>query len=411
MCEKDSIEDIDSIYDELGVQTVINGVGTRTQVSGARLREGVAEAMERASEKHVYMAELQARASERIAEATGADKAIVTPGAAAAMLIGSAACIAGNDFETMAQLPDTEGVASEVVIPKAHRIKYDVALRASGADLVDVGHVSHHPVEGGVDHVEPWQLEAAIGEDTAAVAYVQRPHNILELETVINIAHQNDVPVLVDAASEVPPPQNLERFIETGADLVAYSGGKGLGGPQPTGFLVGRKDLISSAAALQVPDGYYDDIWNPPSTLIERDQFPEGTPAETIGRPLKVGPEEIVGLLKALEGFLETNHDEVLAEWTNRAENIADTLSESNNLNVRLSAGKDKASGVPKVIGKVKEEAPISAIKLIRTLREEKPRVWIGERRVHLEEFTVSPQQLTDEEADYLVARILAHLG
>ncbi len=410
MSEQNSIENPDSVYDELGVKTVINGVGTRTQVSGACLREGVAEAMKKASEEHVYMAELQAHASERIAEATGADKGLVTPGGAAAMLIGSAACIAGDDFKKMTQLPDTEGIASEIIIPKAHRIKYDIQLRASGSDLIDVGHVSHHPIDGGVDHVEPWQLESAINEETVAVAYVQRPHNILELKTVVEIAHQNNIPVLVDAASEVPPPQNLERFIGEGADLVAYSGGKGIRGPQPTGFLAGREDLIRSAAALQVPDGYNDKIWNPPSTLIERDKFPEGTPATSIGRPLKVGPEEIVGLLKALEGFLETDHDEILVEWKNRAENIANGLSKSNNLNVRLSSGKDKASGVPKVIGKVGDDAPISATELIRVLRKEDPRIWLGERRLHLGEFTVSPQQLTDDEADYLVSRVLVHL-
>lgn len=397
-----------TIYDELGVRRTINGVGTRTQVSGARLRDGVAEAMARASDAHVYVPDLQAAASERIAEATGAEAGFVTPGAAAGMLLGAAACIAGDDYATMARLPDTRGVASDVLIPKAHRIKYDVALRASGATLVDVGHVSHHPVGGGVDKVEPWEIDSAVDEGTVAVAYVQRPHNVLDLETVVDVAHDNDLPVLVDAASEVPPQANLERFLDAGADLVAFSGGKGLRGPQPSGFVAGREELVRSVALQQLPDGYDADLWDPPATLIDRSTLPEGTPREGIGRPLKVGPEELVGLLTALEGFLDEDHETTLATWRERAERVADGLDDAQHLDVRLSEGTDKASGVPKVVARVRDDAPLSAIELVGRLRLEDPRVWVGERRIHLGEFTVSPQELTDEEASYLVERVLA---
>lgn len=398
-----------TIYEELGMRRVVNGVGTRTQVGGAQLRDGVAEAMARAAKANVYVAELQAHASERIAEATGADAGLVTPGAAAAMTVGAAACIARDDFEKMARLPQTDGMASDIVIPKAHRIKYDIGLRASGATLVDVGHVSHHPIKGGVDRVERWELASAIDEETVGVAYVQRPHNILELETVVEVAHEHDVPVIVDAASEVPPPQNLRRFVRQGADLVAYSGGKGIGGPQPSGFLAGREELIRSAALLQIPDGYHEELWEPPANLIDREKLPQGTPANALGRPLKSGPEEIVGLLTALDGFLETDHETLLEEWIERAQLITDGLERSEKLEVEMSDGMDKASGVPKVVGRVRDEAPVSVIELIRALRREDPRVWLGERRVHRNEFTVSPQQLTDDEATYLVERILAH--
>jgi L-seryl-tRNA(Ser) seleniumtransferase len=397
-----------TIYDELGVRQVINGVGTRTQVSGARMRDGVTEAMARAAEAHVYVPDLQARASELIAEATGAEAGFVTPGAAAGMLLGTAACIAGDDYGTMAGLPDTDGIASDVLIPKAHRFKYDVGLRASGATLVDVGHVSHHPIDGGADRVEPWEIAAAVDEETVAVAYVERPHNVLELETVVDVAHDHDLPVIVDAASEVPPRANLERFIERGADLVAFSGGKGIRGPQPSGFVAGRPDLVRSVALQQLPDGYDGDLWDPPATLIDRGTLPRGTPSEGIGRPLKVGPEEIVGLLTALEGFIEEDHETTLVEWRERAELIADELDGCPHLDVRLSDGHDKASGVPKVIGRVREDAPLSTVELIGRLRREDPRVWVGERRVHLDEFTVSPQELTDDEASYLAERVLA---
>lgn len=400
----------ETIYDEFGVRRVINGVGTRTQVSGARLRPGVAAAMERAADAHVYMADLQAAASDVIAEATGAEAGYVTPGAAAGMQMAAAACLAGNDFAKMAKLPDTSTMPNKIVIPKAHRIKYDVGIRASGAQLVDVGHVSHHPIAGGVDRVEPWELEAAITEETVAVAYVERPHNTVDLAMVVEIAHEHDLPVIMDAASEIPPPSNLRRYIDMGVDLVAYSGGKGIGGPQPSGFVAGRRELVQSIALQHLPDGYHEDLWRPPTTLIDRSDLSRGTPATNLGRPLKVGPEEIIGLLTALQSFLEEDHDATLAEWRNRADRISTGLAACPVLAVSLSDGMDKASGVPKVKARVHDNAPITAIELIGSLREEDPRVWLGERRVHLEEFTVSPVELTDDEANYLVERVLAHL-
>lgn len=240
--------DHDTIYEELGARRVINGVGTRTQVGGARPREGVAEAMQRAAESHVYVPELQAQASELIAEATGADAGFVTAGSAAGLTLAAAACLAGDDYAKMARLPDTEGIPNEILIPKAHRFKYDVGFRASGAELVDIGHVSHHPIEGGTDRVEPWEIESTIDEHTVGIAYVQRPHNVLDLETVTEIASDHDVPVIVDAASELPPKENLERFHDAGADLVVFSGGKGIRGPQSTGIVSGREDLVRSIA-------------------------------------------------------------------------------------------------------------------------------------------------------------------
>ena len=398
----------ETVYEEFGVPPVINAVATRTQVGGARVRDGVQENMARAEEAHVHVAELQGKASELIAEATGADAGYVSAGAASGLLLCAAACMARNNFDRMAQLPDTTGFADEIIIPKAHRLKYDIGLRASGATLVDVGHVSHHPIGGGVDKVQPWQIESAINEDTAAIAYVKRPHNVLKLETVTKIASEHDIPVIVDAASEVPPKTNLTSVIEAGADLVVYSGGKGLRGPQSTGIVAGRKDLIQSVALLHVPDGYNDNIWNPPSQLIDRDQLPAGTPATAIGRPSKVGPAEIIGLLTALEKFINQDDEAILAEWRNRADHIANQLAESPFLRVTLSDGKDKASGVPKVIVGLSDDSPLSAIELVNNLRQEDPRIWLGERRIHLNEFTISVQELQDDEADYMIERILA---
>lgn len=390
-----------TVYNDLGVRTVINGVGTRTQVSGSLLREGVAEAMAEASEAYVHITDLQARASKLITEITGAEAGFVSAGAASGLMLATAACIAGTDFKKMAMLPDTEDIPSDVVIPRGHYIKYARAFEAAGGDLNNVGIVTHHPVEGGSDVVSAWELDAAIEEETIAVAYIHKDHNILSLETVVDVAHDNDVPVIVDAASELPPKSNLERFIDAGADLVSFSGGKAIRGPQSTGILAGRKDLIASAAMQQLSDGYHDELWDPPANLIDTSDLP-GTPPTGIGRPMKVGKEDIVGLITALKGFLEEDEDTLLAEWNDRAERITAGLDESDALEV-------KRSGMT-VIARLTGTANRSALELIRVLRDEDPRVWVGENRTHLNEFTVKPQALSDEEADYLVERVLANV-
>jgi L-seryl-tRNA(Ser) seleniumtransferase len=216
----------DSIYDELDVPTVLNAVGSHTRISGSLMRREAAEAMVRAAEEFVHIGTLQGRASELISEATGAEAGLVTNGAAAGLTLAAAACIAGDDYTIMNRLPETNGVPDEIVIPRAHRNQYDVAFRASGAQLVGVGLNELHPFEDGSESVEPWELDGAITADTVAVAYVDRPHNLLWLPQVVEIAHTNDVPVIVDAAAELPPSSNLTRYIDDGADLVVFSGGR-----------------------------------------------------------------------------------------------------------------------------------------------------------------------------------------
>ncbi|MFC6823631.1 aminotransferase class V-fold PLP-dependent enzyme [Halopelagius fulvigenes] len=398
----------DSIYDDLGVPTVVNATGTKTRISGSLIREEAVEAMTDAARSFVRISDLQARASELISDVTGAEAGYVTCGASAGLMLGAAACIAGDDIDAMYQLPDTEGLADEIIVPRTHRSGYDHALRAAGATIVDVGTNDHH-LGTGSRNVEPWEIAEAITEETAAIAYLQKEYTEPPLPKVVEIAHAHDVPVIVDAAAEVPPTSNLSRFIDEGADLVAFSGGKAIRGPQTTGILAGREDLVESVALQQLDMHAAEPVWDPPSGLVDVDRY-DGVPRQGIGRSLKVGKEELVGLIKSLELFIEEDHDALGDEWLNRTNRIADRLSAEPALSTRTTEA-DKVSIAPEVVVTVDEDvAGITTIDLVRSLRQEDPRVFVGADSLADSAFTVNPMCLTDEEAEYVVERIRSYL-
>ncbi len=399
---------MNDVYDELGVPTVVNAAGTKTRISGSLVREEAVEAMVEASKSFVRVSDLQARASERISAVTGAEAGYVTAGASAGLLLGAAACIAGDDLDAMYQLPDTDGLADEIVVPRTHRTGYDHALRAAGATLVDVGTNDPH-LGTGSRSVEPWEVAGAITEATAAVAYLQKEYTEPPLADVVDIAHDHGVPVIVDAAAEVPPASNLSRFVDQGADLVAFSGGKAIRGPQTTGILAGRAALVESVAFQQLDMHANDAVWDPPTDLIDVDRY-DGVPRQGIGRSLKVGKEELAGLVTALDLFVEEDHAALAEEWTERAARIADDLSAEPALSTRTTGG-DKVSVAPEVVVTLeKRAAGLSAADLVRSLRREDPRVFVGADSLDDAAFTVNPMCLTDEQATYVVERIRSYL-
>jgi L-seryl-tRNA(Ser) seleniumtransferase len=207
------------IYEELGVRIVINASGTLTRLGGSRMAPEVLAAMAEAAASFVAIDELQERAGETLAELTGAQAGYVVTGASAGLALGTAACVAGLDVAKMDRLPDTSGMKDEVVVQRGHRNAYDHALRTAGIRFVEVGYLGY-PGAGGT---QPWQLEAAITERTAAVACpdLETP-GTLPLPEVVAIAHARGVPVIVDAAASLPPRANLRRFIAEGADLVTF---------------------------------------------------------------------------------------------------------------------------------------------------------------------------------------------
>lgn len=291
-----------TVYDTLGVRTIINAKGTATRLSGGIMRPEISAAMVDASQHCIDMAELQAAASLEIAKATGAEAGYVASGASACLLLATAACIAGLDPGRMARLPDTRGMKNEVIMIRSQRNFYDHAIRAAGATIVEVGLPDRY-AGAGVRDAEGWEIDDAISERTAAIFYVADAASQPNLPKVISIAKQQKIPVIVDAAAQLPPQSNFKRFIAEGADLVAFSGGKVLGGPQASGILCGRKDLIMSAALQHLDLDIYEDMWEPPKSLIDKRKL-KGTPQHGIGRSCKAGKEEIVGLLTALRLFV-----------------------------------------------------------------------------------------------------------
>lgn len=275
------------VYKELGVRTIINAAGTYTYLSASRMPAEVVEAMASASRNFVNLNELHQAVGKRIAALTGWDAAFATAGAASALLLGTAGCMTGLDKEKIRRLPDSEGMKNEVLIQKAHRNGYDHAVRAAGARLVEV--------ETAED------VERLAGPRTAALLFfnVHEPEGKIKAADFAALAKKLGVPSLVDAAADVPPLETYARFRDLGYDLAAFSGGKALRGPQCSGFLLGRKELVAAAMANASPN------------------------TDVVGRASKIGKEEIVGVWAALERFAREDPKARWREWEARCETIA----------------------------------------------------------------------------------------
>jgi len=397
----------DSIYRELGVTPVVNAAGTKTRIGGSRIRPEVFDAMRRAAGEFVEIGELEARASAVIADVTGAEAGYVTSGASAGLLLCAAAAIAGHDVDVMNALPDTADVPSEIVMPRTHRTGYDHAFRTAGATIVDVGTNDRHLGTGATD-IEPWQLDRAITDETVAVGYIQKSYTQPSLSAAVEVAHRNDVPVIVDAAAEVPPRENLSAFVEAGADMVVFSGGKGLRGPQTTGFVTGKREYVASIAAQHLDMHVANELWDPPTDLIDRERF-DGVPRQGIGRPLKVGKEELVGAIRALELFVEEDHGQLETGWIDLAEAMAERLTKTG-LDVRVTSP-NGTSVAPEVVVDVEASAVgVDAVELARSLHDEDPRVYVGTDDLSGGEIVVNPMCLDESEAEYVIDRIVANV-
>ena len=298
-------DDPAEVYSAIGVKPIITASGTTTAYGGSKLRPEVMEVMSKAARVMVDIDELNRQAGKVIAELTGAEAGFVSNGAASGLVLQAAACIAGSDPIKMAQLPRTRGLNNEIIIHRSHRFPYDQCYRAAGAKFVEIG-------DG--RRCYPWQLEAAFSDRTAAVAYLYSPfvsRRALPFEQVCEMAHARGVPVIVDAASYLPPRANLRRFIAEGADMVIYSGGKAVRGPQGTGILCGRADLIAAAAA-------------------------NASPHQFIGRSMKVAKEEVIGLLTALQIFVNEDEEAENRWYTQMCQQVIDALIEMPGLEVTL---------------------------------------------------------------------------
>ena len=323
------------ICERFGMVRVINAAGPVTRLGASPISEEVIAAMGAAARCSVDIGELHGRASELISQCTGAEAGIVTSGATAGLLVGAAACIAGLDPLKMSKLPDSAGMRNEFIVSRSHRNSYDHGVRAAGARLIEVG-LPDRIAGCGTRDAEAWEFESVIGDQTAGILYLARPDSRPDLASVVRVAHAANIPVLVDAAAELPPARNLRRFIDEGADLVVFSGGKALGGPSGSGLLCGRRQLVGSALLQQLDlDGSYED-WRPPSQLIDKKEFP-GVPRNGIGRSCKVGKEQIIGLLTALTQFAQDDDDARNRRWAGISNTLVAALTELPGLRVRMT--------------------------------------------------------------------------
>lgn len=395
-----------TVFSELGVRTLINAKGPATRLSGGIIRPEVTAAMVEASQACVDIAELQAAASRLIAEATGAEAGYVASGASACLLIGAAACITGLDPGRMARLPDTRGMKNECVMVRSQRNFYDHAIRAAGLAIVEVGLPDRY-AGAGVRDAEGWEIDDAITERTACVFYVADAQARPPLSEVVAVAHARGVPVLVDAAAQLPPQDNLRRFISEGADLVAFSGGKALGGPQASGLIAGRRDLIMAAALQHLDLDVFWDMWSPPPTLIDKYRL-RGAPPHGIGRSCKAGKEEIAGLLTALRLFIAEGDAARHARWLKDCKTVAAALD---GFLVTITGSNDIAA-VPGVEITLDPDR-MGATELCLRLQNGEPAVVLDAARRDSAIVSVNPMCLRPGEAELVgeqIARVLRQL-
>jgi uncharacterized pyridoxal phosphate-dependent enzyme len=276
-------------FKELGIRTFINASGTYTALTASLMPPDVIRAVNYAALQYVRLDELQEKVGERLAELLKCEAAMVTAGAASAITLGTAAVVTGGDSKKAAMIPnDLTGMKSEVIIQKSHRVGYDHAIRNCGVKLVEVETKK--------------ELEAAINENTAMLWFYnnQDPIGKVRDEEFVAIGKKHSIPTFNDCAADLPPVENLWKYTQMGFDLVCFSGGKGIRGPQSAGLLLGRKDLVRAALHNAPPHG------------------------DTVGRGMKVNKEEILGMLVAVELFLKKDHQAELKLWENQIQMIHD---------------------------------------------------------------------------------------
>lgn len=278
-------------FKDMNIRRFINAGEPYTALSGAPMLPEVVQAMQYAAGQSVRLSEVHDAVAERIASLIGCEAAMVTAGAASALGLGTAACMTGTNLQFVRSLPDTTGMKTEVIIQKSHRYGYDHAVRNCGTRFVEVETRA--------------ELERAVTDRTVMMLFYNRNDSVGQIKAAefVELGRRHRVPLFNDCAGDVPPAENLSKFTKMGFDLVAVSGGKGLRGPQSTGLLLGRKDLIRAARLNASPN------------------------SDAIGRGMKVNKEEMLGMMVAVEAALKSDQETDWREWEKRVKLIADTLA------------------------------------------------------------------------------------
>jgi uncharacterized pyridoxal phosphate-dependent enzyme len=357
-----------SIYEELNLERVINANATLTRLGGSRMPPEVVSAMDEAANAFVDLDEMQRRVGERIAELTNNEAAYVSSGAAGGITVAVAATIAGTDPEKIDAFPYLDGIdRTEVIVYRSQRNGYDYAARQTGARLVEIG-----PGEG--------ELVDAISDQTACILWFAGAHyadGALPIEEVVDIAKAYNVPVLVDAAAQIPPISNLWYFTrEAGADVAIFSGGKGLRGPQSSGLVLGKKEIIEACQA-------------------------NGNPNHSVCRPMKVGKEEMAGLLAALEWSLAQDEEATIAGYEATVRKWVDGLSGISGITVERRY--PAVAGAPhgRAAVTVGPDSPITRDDAVAALWNRSPRIAVAKGDDN--DILVNPHTLEPGEDDLVL--------
>lgn len=370
------------LYADLGVRPVINAAGAYTILGGSAVSARVRRAMEDANGYFVEMRELLASSGRVVAGLLDAEAAYVTAGAGSALVLATAACMTGLDTEKMERLPHTDGMKDEILIQRCGRVKYDRCVTIPGARLVEFGDV---------DRTTAAQMSAAFTDKTCAVHFLatgMRPGS-LALAEVIEIAHEHDVPVIVDAAGQTYPLDELKRYARAGADLVCYAA-KYFNGPQSTGLLVGKRDLVAAASM----NGFIS---------FETEAL------RTIGRPMKLDRQEIVGAVVALREWLAMNHEERFLKYGERADVIMREIASLPGIRAQMASEIETPLPVERESVRIffGPESGKKAEEIESALREGTPRIWT---RAHGGALNVSVAFFNDGEERIVAERLRAAL-
>jgi uncharacterized pyridoxal phosphate-dependent enzyme len=331
-------------YEELGVTTVINCEGTMTMLGGSVLRPELEAVMAMAGRHFVSIPELEVAAGKRIAEMLKLPygyTALVTSGAAAAMQSGLAGILTGDNEALIRQLPDLSGMKSEVIIQKSHRNPFDHQLRSTGVKLVEIETRE--------------QLRRAVSDRTAMMHFTNFANAAgqIKVDEWVKLAKQYNLPCMNDAAADTPPTSHLWDYTNMGYDLVTFSGGKAIRGPQCAGLLIGRKDLVACALLNNSPH------------------------EDTLGRSQKVGKEEIIGMVKALEIYLKEDHDALMKDWQDRLVGISRELAKIPGVSTSFFTP-DIANHVPHMQITWDSKISVTPQQVSKLLRNSKPAIVIG---------------------------------
>jgi len=326
-------------FKEMNIRPFINAGEPYTTLSGSPMLPEVVQAMEYAAKHSVRLNDVHDAVGQRIASLIGCEAAMVTAGAASALALGTAACMTGTNREFIRRLPDTAGMKTEVIIQKSHRYGYDHAVRNCGIRFVEVETRE--------------ELERAVNDRTVMMLFYNRHDPIGQIKAAefVELGKKHGIPAFNDCAGDAPPVGNLSKFVKMGFELVTFSGGKGLRGPQSTGLLLGRKDLIAAARLNGSPN------------------------SDAIGRGMKVNKEELLGMMVTVEAALKRDHDADSREWEKRVKLIADSLAPLKAVKTEMFVP-DVTYSVPHLRIRWDETAlKITPAELIRRLREGEPSI------------------------------------